>query len=187
MRTMNRLITIALLALPLAGACKKESSSENQKPVEDTGEKAQPEVPIDLTATLDIGAAITDPDDKRYQGMKAKVPAGATAEPALTGIHVKMGEKGYEFSKLLDPGFVAKEKGEAQKDELDEFVKFHVDTPTAVLWESTSKLVKGKKNFSFAAEVTVGDQQFKCFNKGYGSFNKSEAEALLKSCQSITK
>jgi hypothetical protein len=189
---MKHLLALALVTLPLftATACKKDKgggdTASDKKPVE--SKPAEPEKPIELTDTADLGAAITDPDVTSYKGLKAKVPAGAKLESGLTGVLVRIGERqAYELSKAFEPGkHVAKEKKEANEDKLDKLVKFHVDTPEAILWESKSEL-GGDNNFHFAAEVKVGEDSYKCFNKGYGNFTKSQAEALLKSCQSVTK
>jgi len=181
---MKKTLFVALLALPLFTACKKGEADKKTeaKPVE----KA-PEKPIELTETVDVGAAITDPDDKGYVGLKAKAPAGSKTESGLTGVLIRMGERqAFEISKAYEPGYVAKTKKEAQDDTLDKVVKFHVDSPEAILWETKSEL-GGDNNFHFAAEVKVGDAQYKCANSGYGNFTKSQAEALLKSCQSLTK
>lgn len=185
---MKRLLTIALVTLPLFTACKKDKGgAASDKPVEgSTATPAKPEAPIELTDTVDVGAAITDPDVKDYQGLKVKAPKGATVEAGLTGVLVKTGKNGFEISKMYDPGHVAKVKGEAQSDTLDKLVKFHIDTADAILWESKSEL-GGENNFNFAAEVTVGDAKFKCANSGYGQFTRAEAEAQLKSCQSLAK
>ncbi|HEU0030741.1 MAG TPA: hypothetical protein VFQ53_08910 [Kofleriaceae bacterium] len=192
---MKRTLLVATLAvLPLFAACKKKddnAGTAGQKTADkaaDPTKPAQPDKPIELTDTADLGAAITDPDVTGYKGLKAKVPAGTKLEAGMTGVVVRIGEsQAYELSKAFEPGqFVAKNKGEAQSDSLDKLVKFHVDTPEAILWESKSEL-GGDNNFHFAAEVKVGNDSFKCFNKGYGHFTKAQAEALLKSCQSLTK
>lgn len=188
---MKHLVVIALIALPLFAACKKKdekggTETGDKKPVEN--KPAQPEVPIELTATADLGAAITDPDVTAYKGLKAKTPAGAKTEPGMTGVLVRIGERqAFELAKAFEPGtHVPKHKKEAQEDKLDKLVKFHIDTPEAILFESKSEL-GGENNFHFAAEIKVGEDSFKCYNKGYGNFTKSQAEALLKSCQSVTK
>jgi hypothetical protein len=186
---MKHLLVIALAALPLMTACSKKKSEgggETQKTVETKAK--EPEKPIDLTETADLGAAIKDPDDTSMKGAKVKVPAGAKTESGLTGVVVRIGERqAYEISKAYEAGaHVPKVKKEAQDDTLDKVVKFHIDTPEAILWETKSEL-GGENNFHFAAEVKVGDTAYKCFNTGYGNFTKTQAEALLKSCQSVTK
>jgi hypothetical protein len=190
---MKHLAVIALAALPLFAACKKKEGDKagtetaDKKPTEDKP-AAKPEAPIELTATVDLGAAITDPDVTAYKGLKAKAPAGAKTEPGLTGVLVRIGERqAYELAKAFEPGtHVPKVKKEAQEDKLDKLVKFHIDTPEAILFESKSEL-GGENNFHFAAEIKLGEDSYKCFNKGYGNFTKAQAEALLKSCQSVTK
>jgi hypothetical protein len=182
------LLIAAVTFLPLTACSKKEDggggAAADKKPVE----PKEPEKPIELTETADIGAAITDPDDKSFKGLKAKVPAGAKLEAGLTGVVVRIGERqAYELSKAYEPGkHVAKVKGEATSSTLDKVVKFHVDTPEAILWETKSEL-GGDNNFHFAAEVKVGEDSYKCFNTGYGNFTRTQAEALLRSCQSASK
>ncbi len=186
---MRNHLMLVLVFIPLMFGCGKKEDRASQGDVPAAAKQAEPPknlAPIELTDTVELGPAITDPDEKSFKGLKVKAPKGSTAEAGLTGVLVKMGKNGYEVSKAFDPGYVAKIKGEAQTDTLDKVVKFHVDTPTAILWESASQL-GGDNNFNFAAEVAVGDTKFKCGNKGYGQFNKVEAEALLKSCQSLTK
>ena len=186
---MKNLVIIALTALPLFAACGKKEEKDGAGTAEKKPtEPAKPEPPIELTATLDIGAAIKDPDDTALKGVKVKAPANAKAEPGLSGVTVRIGERqAYELTKAFEPGVhVPKHKKEAQEDKLDKLVKFHIDTPDAILFESKSEL-GGENNFHFAAEVKVGDASFKCYNKGFGNFTKAQAEALLKSCQSVTK
>jgi hypothetical protein len=188
--TMKQLALLALVLPLFTTACSKKKedggSGEPAKTVE--SKPKEPEKPIELTETADLGAAVKDPDDKSFVGIKVKTPAGAKIEPGLTGLVVRIGERqAYEISKAYEPGaHVPKVKKEAQEDTLDKLVKFHVDTPDAILWEDKSEL-GGDNNFGFAAEVKVGDATYKCFNKGYGNFTKSQAEALLKSCQSASK
>ena len=190
---MKNIARIALLTLPLFVACKKKDegaaggAAKSDPKAAETAPKVD-DKPIDLTDTLELQKGVEDQSDKRFEGIKVKAPAGAKLEGGLTGVLVRIGERqAYEFGKALEPGtFVGKEKAKAQEDKLDKLVKFHVDTPEAILWESKSEL-GGENNFSFAAEVKLGEDSWKCFNKGYGNFTKAQAEALLKSCQSATK
>ena len=184
---MKHLVVIALVSLPLFAGCKKKDEAKGGSETAEKAVEKAPEKPIELTDTADLGAA-ADPDSTAMKGLKVKVPAGAKTESGLTGVVVRIGERqAYEISKAFEPGqHVAKHKKEATEDKLDKLVKFHVDTPDAILWESKSEL-GGENDFSFAAEVKVGEDSFKCFNKGYGNFTKSQAEALLKSCQSASK
>jgi hypothetical protein len=157
---MKHLVVLALISLPMF-ACGKggdSKSSENQKAVET--KPAAPELPIALTDTVDIGAAVTDPDDTSLKGLKAKAPAGAKTESGLTGVLIRIGERqAYELSKAYEPGaHVPKAKKQAQEDTLDKLVKMHVDTPDAILWETKSEL-GGDNNFHFAAqELSVGHE-----------------------------
>jgi hypothetical protein len=183
---MKHLAILALSTLPLFAACKKDDASTASKPVE--AKPAVPETPIELTSTIDLGAAITDPDNKSYQGLEARAPAGAKAEAGLIGVTIEYNDKSMEIAKAFEPGtHVAKLKAKAQeKDPLDTFVAFHVDTPDAILWETKSELT-GEANFLIAAEVKVGEDSYKCSNEGYGRFQRNEAEAFLKSCQSLSR
>jgi hypothetical protein len=191
---MTNFARIALLSLPLVvAACGKKdkdapAGDKAGKAAEGTG--AAPKAddkPLELTDTLELQKGISDPDEKRFEGFKVKAPTGAKVESGLTGVTIRIGERqAYEIGFAFEPGFVAKEKGKANADTLDKVVKFHVDTPEAILWESKSEL-GGENNFSFAAEIKVGDKTLKCFNKGYGNFTKNQADALLKSCQSVAK
>lgn len=188
---MTNLARIALIALPLFAACKKDNDNaaagKAEKPAEGAAAPKN-EPPLDLTADVDLGAAETDPDDKKFTGIKVKAPAGAKAESGMTGVVVRIGERqAYEISKAYEPGeHVPKAKQKANEDTLDKVVKFHVDTPEAILWETKSEL-GGENNFHFAAEVKLGDTSYKCYNSGWGNFTKAQAEALLKSCQSVAK
>ena len=186
----NLIIGVAVLAVTATGCGKDEAAKSDEGAAPEsskTKEPAKPEKPIELTTEVDVGKAITDPDDTRYQGLKVKAPEGSTAEAALVGVQVKMGDVSYEISFVLDDGdFVATAKEKASKDQLDKLVAFHVDTREAILWESASEL-GGDNNFKFAAVVKVGDKMMKCANEGYGHFTRAQAEALLKSCQTLTR
>jgi hypothetical protein len=190
---MKNFARIALLTLPLLVACKKKEDGAAGAKAEKSGETkpATPPVddkPIELTETVELEKGVTDPDDKRFVGLKVKAPAGAKVESGMTGVLVRIGERqAYEIGRASTPGeFVAKEKAKANEDKLDKLVKFHIDTPDAILFESKSEL-GGENNFHFAAEVKLGENSWKCYNKGYGNFTKAQAEALLKSCQSVTQ
>ncbi len=189
---MNNFARIALLTLPLLVACKKKDdaagAAKTDKTAETAAAKPVDDKPIELTETAELEKGVTDADDKRFVGLKVKAPAGAKVESGLTGVLVRIGERqAYEIGKSLEPGkYVAEQKQKAGEDTLDKVVKFHVDTPEAILWETKSEL-GGENNFHFAAEVKVGEDMWRCYNKGYGNFTKAQAEALLKSCQSVTK
>jgi hypothetical protein len=190
---MKKMLTAALsLSLLVAVGCGKDDAKSEDKPgaaqkAAKAAKPAAPAKPIALTDTADVGAAVKDADDTRYAGIKMKVPAGATAEDSGMGLTIKYGEVQFELRfEFDDEGAVAKGKKGAETDELDELVKFHVDTPEAILWESKSKL-GGENNHHFVATVKVGEKNLLCKNKGYGHFSKVQAEALLASCQSATK
>ncbi|MEO8703587.1 MAG: hypothetical protein ABI867_26295 [Kofleriaceae bacterium] len=184
---MNRIAIVAFSTLSLLACGKSDSGGGSSKAAEGTKAEAKPQAPIELTETVDLGAAVTDPDVTSYKGLKAKAPKDVKLEAGLTGVQINLaGAGGFELSKAFDAGYVAKIKGQASSSKLDKLVKFHVDTPAAILWESASEL-GGDNNFNFAAEVKVGEVSFKCGSEGYGRHTKVEAEALLKICQSITK
>lgn len=188
---MRTLIITALSASLLVFGCgKKEDGKGDEAGKSGEGGEGkpapEPEKPIELTETADVGAAVKDSDETRYNGLKLKLPAGAAVEDSGMGLTVKFGEVSYEFRWQFegeDP--VATDKKGAESDELDELVKFHVDTPEAILFESKSAL-GGSNNHHFVALVKVGDKNLVCKKKGYGQFTKAQAEALLKSCQSAT-
>lgn len=211
--------SVVFISIALLTACKDKGKDKDKDKAAGGGTSAPgaskaapapaaatPAAPIELTDTVDMGTAITDPDENIYKGFKVKAPKGATVEAGLTGVQVKVnlpvpddvakrhgagiGEKSYELSKAYDAGYVAEMKGKAQADEVDKLVKFHLDTPTAIIWEAKSVLEDDASfayTFNFAAEVKVGDTTFKCTSQGYGQCSKAEAEALLKSCQSLAK
>lgn len=193
MTIATRLLT--LFALVGLAACGSKDADGGKAKTGETGKKAEqkapaskaPEKPIELTQALDVGAAVKDADDTRYKGVKMTGPKGASVVDSGMGLTVKWGEMQFEFRyEFEDEGAVAKGKKEAQGDELDKLVKLHVDTPTAVLWESKSAL-GGSNNHSFVASVKVGEKTLICKNKGYGQFSKAQAEALMKTCQSAKK
>lgn len=170
-----------------AGAAKDSTAKDSKGEAKKAPATQAPEKPVELTEALDVGAAVKDADDTRYKGVKMTGPKGASVVDSGMGLTVKWGEVQFEFRyEFEDEGAVAKGKKEAQGDDLDKLVKLHIDTPTAVLWESKSAL-GGKNNFSFVAIQAVGEKNLVCKNKGYGQFTKAQAEALLKTCQSAKK
>ena len=189
---MKNIVCIALLTLPLFGACKKKDDAGGGAAGKAAESKTAPapkdEKPLELTDTVELQKGVEDPDDKRFVGLKVKAPTGAKVESGLTGVLVRIGERqAYELGRSLNPGeYVAEQKKKAGEDKLDKVVKFHIDTPEAILWETKSEL-GGENNFHFAAEVKLGENTWRCFNTGYGNFTKVQAEALLKSCQSVTQ
>jgi hypothetical protein len=198
MYTPLRIATLLSLSTFVAVGCskdteKKETAAPTAKSAEAeappaAAKAAEPAKAIELTDSIDVGAVITDADETRYQGLKVKAPAGSKASDndgmALT---VSYGEVAYELRyEFDDENAVAKGKTAAGEDKLDKLVKFHVDTPEAILWETASEL-GGPNNFHFVATVKLGDKNLLCKNSGWGSFTRAQAEALLKSCQSATK
>ncbi len=185
---MKNILFAVLMAVMVVGCGKSKDSADDKQgdKASTSAKKAAPVKPITLTEVVDLGAAIKDPDDKNYEGLKVKAWKGAKAAPGLVGVTVAMGEKMYELSGNYSDSFVAEEKAKAEKDTLDKLVKFHIDKPAAILFESKSEL-GGTNNFHFSAEMAIGDKKYKCFNKGYGQFTLAEAQAMLKSCQSLSK
>lgn len=178
-----------LLTISLCGACKNDGTASDKPPsqAKPTESAASAETPIVLSQTLDLGGAITDPSITAYKGLKAKAPAGATAEAGLVGLVVKTGKNEYEISKELEPlGYVAKVKSEAQTDEFEKLVKIHIETPNVLVWE-TKPAGGDDHNFHFAATVAVGGTTYQCANLGHGQFTRAEVDAQLKGCQSLTK
>lgn len=187
---LNRLVAVTLLSLPLAlTACKKDNADGGSAKAAEPAPPATPAAPAfsaDLTETIDVGAAITDPDDKGYVGVKVKAPKGAKIEADLSGVMIHLAEgKTYSLTGAYDDAWLGERRTNAQNNTLDKLVKFHVDTPTAILWEDKSGL-GGPNNFLFAAVVTAGEKKYKCTSDGYGTFTLAEAEIALKSCQSAS-
>ena len=182
----------ALASFVALSACskddpKKDEGASSTKPVA-SAKAAVNSKPIELTEVLDVGAA-ADEGDTRYAGIKVKAPAGARMEGGAW-MTLKYNDKGYEIRFQFDgEDYVQKAKtGAKENEQLNPIVKFHVDTADAILWETSSKLVPdGPHNFLFAARVKVGDGHIVCKNEGYGRFDRVEADALMKSCQSATK
>ena len=201
MRIAMRLMTaVALMGLVACGskddATPKAKDGDKAATAKATDDKAAPEAapkteapakPVVFDAALDVGGAVKDADDTRYAGIKMTGPTGSTVVDSGMGLTVKDGERQFEFRFEFDEeGAVAKGKAAAKEDESAPVVKFHVDTPEAVLWESKSML-GGANNHHFVATVKVGEKNLVCKNEGYGQFSKAQAEALLKTCLSATK
>jgi hypothetical protein len=188
MKTLTGIL-LFLSCLAFVGCDEKgDQATSGQESATPQPAPAKAEKPIELTAQLDLGAAVVanDPDDKRYEGIKVKAPAGSKFEGgAWVALDYK--GKGYEIRfEFEDENFVQKAKKAAESDQADKLVKLHLDQKDAILWESASAL-GGEHNFLFAATVKVGDKTLVCRNAGYGMFSKAEAEALLRSCQSATR
>lgn len=193
---MRLMTMVALVGLVACGskddAAKPADKAASGKTAAKTAQKAAPKTeapakPIVLDAALDVGAAVKDKDDTRYAGIKMTGPTGSSVVDSGMGLTVKHGEVQFEFRFEFDEeGAVAKGKKAAEGDKSAPIVKFHVDTPTAVLWESKSVL-GGKNNHHFVATVKVGEKNLVCKNEGYGQFSKAAAEALLKTCQSAKR
>ncbi len=189
----------AALALSLfAVGCDKEAVKEVGNKAAASGDKVPAKKapktkkvapkPVVMNAALDLGAAVTDKDLTSYAGLKMMGPTGSTASYSdMGGLAVKWGELQFELRYEFDEeGGVAKGKAQAAKDGFNKLVKMHLDTPTAILWESKSAL-GDSSNFSFVATADVGGKKLLCKNQGYGQFSKAQAEALLKTCQSAKK
>ena len=192
--TTNLLGILSLSALMTIGCSKGDDKSEDKGTAAKTTETAPkkekaPEKPIELSAKLDVGAAISDVDETRYKGITLSAPAGSKMnDNSGMALTLEFGEKSFEMRfEFDDEGAVAKAKTEATAGNgLDKLVKFHVDQADGVLWESSSEL-GGENNFSFVATVKIGEKNLLCKNKGYGQFSLNEATALMKSCQSATR
>src|SRR5262249_50885730 len=120
--TMKNIARFAILTLPLLVACKKKDPDAGGKAEKTTESKtASPpkdEKPLELTDMVQLEKGVTDPDDKRFVGLKVKAPTGAKVESGLTGVLVRIGERqAYEIGVSLEPGqYVATSKKKANED-----------------------------------------------------------------------
>lgn len=143
---------------------------------------AKPEAkPIgELTVTLDIGAAVMakDPDDTSWKGISIKAPEGAKLDVSPGGTSLVIDDTmSMAFSMEAD---IAEKKAKAEKDTLQGFKRFVVDTPDAILWETTDS------NFIFVANVKLGEKTKRCETAGWGTFSQKNAEKLLEACKGMT-
>lgn len=136
--------------------------------------------PIELTTTLDIGAAVLakDPDDTSWKGISIKAPDGAKVDPNPAGLSIVIDDS--MSIGLGGEADIAEKKDRAQKDSLQGFKRFVVDTPDAILWETTGG------NFIFVANVKLGEKTKRCETAGWGTFSQQNAETLLEACKGMT-
>jgi hypothetical protein len=133
--------------------------------------------PLELKATIDIGAAVMarDPDNTSWKGISIQAPEGAKVDP--DGMMIVIDDR--RSVGLGGEKDIAEKKQQAQSSSLQKFVKFIVDEPGAIFWEAEG-------NFLFVANVKLGEDKVKsCTNDGYGTFTKDDAQKLFDACRAL--
>jgi hypothetical protein len=194
---MNARVTIPVAlfaALSLLGCDDKKSDTSDEESAAssaDTKKKKSSKAPVkavELSESLGIDGPIEGDTAAAYKGLKVKAPAGCKAgsDADQTKAIIKCGERSYEIVPHGDDTeSIADLKKAAKGSKMDKLGEMYIDKAGAIAWSWSFK--GGAENHSFAADAKVGDKTFRCSNKGYGSFDRSYNEALLKSCQSLAE
>jgi hypothetical protein len=111
-----------------------------------------------------------------------QAPEGATAADDFGNIMVKKGAN-FQVEVSSSPKDIESLKKEIKANTLNKLKSFLVDTPAALLYEST---VMGKSEFHFAANVKAGGAAFGAEDTKGPVYTKADAELMLKCFQTLT-
>lgn len=123
------------------------------------------------------------PLDLTGAGIQAVIqaPEGAKAKQFLSTTRVSNGP---HFSVEVTPIYpmefgVAKDVAKTEAK-----VKFLVDTPETLVWESDG--APGTRSSHFYTTLKVGGKLHGCFDtRGYGDYSKADVDAMLAACRSL--
>ena len=111
-----------------------------------------------------------------------QAPEGATAADDFGNVLVKKGA-GFQVEISTSPKDILSLKKEIKANTLNKLKSFLVDTPAALLYEST---VMGKSEFHFAANIKAGATTFGAEDTKGPVYTKADAELMLKCFQTLT-
>ena len=136
------------------------------------GTSAGKSVPLDLS-----------PAGEEWNGIIMTVPEGAKLSAEVISIVVNKGDK---FRISLSAGDVdlSERKKEIKENSVNKLKNFAVERPDALLYSSDTGM---GEEWHFAAVVKVGGASFFCEDDKGPVYSRSEAEAMLKSAQTLRK
>jgi hypothetical protein len=111
-----------------------------------------------------------------------QAPEGATAADDFGNILVKKGDH-FQVEISSSPKDIESLKKEIKANTLNKLKSFLVDTPAALLYESS---VMGKSEFHFVANVKAGGTTFGAEDTKGPVYTKADAELMLKCFQTLT-
>ena len=111
-----------------------------------------------------------------------QAPEGATAADDFGSIVVKKGAN-FQVEIGSSPKDIEGLKKEIKSNTLNKLKSFLVDTPAALLYETT---VMGKSEFHFAANVKAGGTTFGAEDTKGPAYTRADAELMLKCFQTLT-
>lgn len=194
-RCISLILACPLLFGPLGCDSDKTSSTSpagDEAAASEDAQKASDETEeveaIALPETLELGGVLPGDAGKPYAGLKVKAPAGCETEADAdqTMVMIACGDRKYSLAVEDDETkSVETVASSAKKTKLDELHAAYVDESDAFAWSWSFK--GADPNHSFVADVQAAGTTFRCTNKGFGSFDRAHNEAMLKSCQSLSK
>jgi len=129
---------------------------------------------------VSVDLASVGPD---WAGWSVMAPEGVTAKESFGAAQLSNGTT-FNLDIRTDKGDVAAFKKEIGENDVNKVKQFVVDTPDALLYESE---VMGQNEFHLYGNVTVGDKTFNCEDVKGPRHMQADAEAMWKTCTSLTK
>jgi hypothetical protein len=129
---------------------------------------------------VSVDLAAVGPD---WAGWSVMAPEGVTAKESFGAAQLSNGTT-FNLDIRTDKGDVAAFKKEIEGNDLNKVKQFVVDTADALLYESE---VMGQNEFHVYGNVTVGDKTFNCEDVKGPRHMQADAEAMWKTCTSLTK
>ncbi len=110
-----------------------------------------------------------------------QAPVGAKAQKFLSTTRVSNGP---HFSVEITPIYPMEFGGVRDVAKMEPRMKFAVDTPDTLVWESDG--APGTHSSHFYTTLKVGGKLHGCFDtRGYGDYSKADVDAMLAACRTL--
>lgn len=143
-------------------------------------EDAKAAAPAAEVKLVSVDLGTVGPD---WAGWSVMAPEGVTAKESFGAAQLSNGTN-FNLDIRTDKGDVAGFKKDVQANDVNKVKAFVVDTADALLYESE---VMGQNEFHLYGNHKVGDKTFNCEDVKGPRHMQADAEAMWKTCTSLTK
>ena len=142
------------------------------------GAGAEPTAPEVKLVALDLG-----PCGETFQGVAVQAPAGAKAAEDFGACSVKAGATFQIEVHSTGPEDFAKAKAEIGKNDINRFVRWVVEEPELLVYES--KVMNSE--YHVAAVAKAGDKVLSCEDTKGPTYSEADARVMGKACKTLAK
>jgi hypothetical protein len=160
-----------------AGEAKADDAKAGEAKPEGEAAAAAPAAEVKLVA-VDLGPVGPD-----WAGWSVMAPEGVTAKESFGAAQLTNGTT-FNLDIRNSKGDVAGFKKDIAANDINKVKQFVVDSADALLYESE---VMGQNEFHVYGNVTIGEQVFNCEDVKGPRHMQADAEAMWKTCGSLTK